>query len=254
MANCGISFNSIDLSSVSPHFQLIDVQVGSPDVSVQAHDLGGTNGQAFGSRKYGARQISILFDIQNSNERHRAEALTQLRYLLNTKAPGKFRSLAHGNRYLNVVCVTFPDASALEWVEDLSIELLALDPFWYSDDEALAIPLATGDTPFYVDCTEEICPVITQTLTSAVTDPTWTASNGQYIMLQGSVGPGELVIDCTRQRESITLDGADILIQMALDSEFFRFAPRSPFTEDAPHVITTVNGAGGHMTAQYRWL
>lgn len=247
-----VIYGGIDLASVSPAFRLIDVQIGPVERETNNLNAPSSDGLLFGSAKNAGRTSFVSFDIADGNLSRRFEALQRLNMILASKIPRPLEAPPLGETYLNAICTGFPSPSALEWTGEMQIQFLSPDPFKYSRENLLSVDLADGATKtFYVNCSGSVRPIITQVLSAAVDSPMWDTAAGDYIIIQGNVGPGTLVIDCTQH--DIFLDGVSILEKMSLDSTFFEFDP-NPATRFDPYTIVCSNGAAGKMVGKYRWL
>jgi hypothetical protein len=250
----GLTYGEVDPGIAVPLFRLIDVQLGAPDRSVSALDAPAVDGQYFASIKNGTREIAIIFCLPDESATVRAQAIARLMAIFAGRAPKPLRAMEIGSqRYINAVCTQFPSLPRLEWTAELTAGFTAFDPYIYSDIYDLDVALAAGGSvSFPIGCTGSVRPVITQEIAAALTDPTWTCSNGQMIMLQGSVAPGTLTIDCEKRQITHSADN-EIMASLSLDSLFFDFAP-NPATEFAPYMMVCTNGAAGKMRGKYRWL
>lgn len=245
-------FGGVDLGVAVPLFRLIDLQVGGVERNPSALDPPASDGQIFGSLKNGIREIVMVFCLPDEDMLPRAQAIQRLNTILSSKKPKELRAQQMGEGYYNAICTEMPSLSRLGWTDELTATFTAYDPNFYSDFDDLDAGLTAGaETSFFINCSGSVCPIIRQTVAATLTDPTWTCSNGQTVMLQGSVAAGALVIDCIKR--DVTLDAVSILAQVSLDSLFFEFAPCPEESLD-PYTITCSNGAAGTMTGKYRWL
>lgn len=248
-----IIFGGVDLATASPYLQIIDFGVGAVEREISALNPPASDGQIFGRAKNGTRPSYVTLDIMDETIITRAEAIRRLNMILASKEPLTLRFPGMDRKYLMAICTGLPSPSARDWHGDLTINFISHDPYMYSDQDEIDLALtAGGNTNVYVNCSGSIQPTIKQTLTGTLTDPTWTASNGQMIMLQGSIIAGALVIDCAKRTITHSADAA-IMEKLSMDSLFFDFAS-NPVINNAPHVITCANGAAGTLTGKHRWL
>jgi phage-related protein len=248
-----VIYGGVDLATASHALQIVDVNIGGVGRNISTLTPPASDGELFGSAKNGTRTATVTVDIQDDDPNARSEAVRRLNMILESKTPLQlYAPSVLGDKYLNAICTGLPDVSARDWSGDLVIQFTAFDPYFYSDVGNMDVTLTAGATAsFYVNCSGPVRPVISQTIASPLTDPTWTDDAGNYIVLQGSVAAGALVIDC--EKLDVTLDGVSIMGQLSLDSLFFEFKP-NPTTKFTPNTVTCANGAAGRMVGEYRWL
>ncbi len=250
-----VLFDGVALGAAVPMFRLIDFVVGGVGRDIKTIPQPMVDGEYFSGARNATREITMIFCLPDESEwlAPRVQALQKINALLSAKSPRELRASALGDGYYKAVCTELPSVSMLGWTEELTATFTAYDPYFYSDFNDLDVMLsAGGDTQININCSGSIRPVITQTIMTSLTDPMWVCSNGQSIMLQGSIAPGTLVIDCEKRSITHTAD-AEIMKKLTLDSLFFELEPNSD-VDAPPHVITCSNGAAGEMTGKYRWL
>lgn len=234
-----VEFDGMEIERIAP-VRIIDIVNAAPDVQTVTQSMPLQDGQRFIRRTRGARVITVTFVLLEQDAMRRRVYIAALTAWLGTSAPAKLRITPEPTGYLMALCTLYPGQSSREYWEILQIQFTAYDPAFIALDEyrqpvTLPVTVMRSEPPIMR---------IEQHIASPLTSPTWTLGT-QSIVLSGSVGVGDLVIDF--EWETVTLNGASIMDQMTMDSRFFAL-------ERGANQIVTSNGAGGALCWRERWL
>ena len=207
-------FNGVAFEDVTAA-KIVDIVVSPVTQAVTMVDRAVLSGADFVRIRGKTRTITVTFALLDQDRDARCESMEAIRRWAASDRPQRLMLPDRIGQYINAICTTFPQLSIREWWEVAQIVFTSYEPFFTSTAESSS---ACG-TPFEVGGSQPPHMEIRATLSEAVQNPAW--SNGsQTITLNGSVGPGQLVIDLERQ--TITLNGNSLMTSYAFPaSDFF---------------------------------
>lgn len=209
-------FNGVAFEDVAA-VNIVDIVVSPITQAVTAVDRAVVPGADFVRIRGKTRTITVTFVLLDQDRDARCESMEAIRRWAASDKPQRLMLPDRIGQYIDAICTTFPQLSIREWWEVGKIVFTSYEPFFTGTAENSS---ACG-TPFMVHGSQPPHMEIRATLSAAVQNPAW--SNGaQTITLNGSIGPGQLVIDLERQ--TITLNGNSIMSAYAFPASDF-FAP-----------------------------
>lgn len=209
-------FNGVAFEDVAA-VNVVDIVVSPITQAVTAVDRAVLPGSDFVRIRGKTRTITATFALLDQDRDARCESMEAIRRWAASDKPQRLMLPDRIGQYIDAICTTFPQLSIREWWEVGKIVFTSYEPFFTGTAENSS---ACG-TPFMVHGSQPPHMEIRATLSAVVQNPAW--SNGtQTITLNGSIGPGQLVIDLERQ--TITLNGNSIMSAYAFPASDF-FAP-----------------------------
>lgn len=214
-------YNGIALEDIS-FAQIVDIVVSQIKQVVTSRARAIQSGQDFVRIRGDTRTVKITFALLSQDADERRAQAQAIRRWCAAERPQRLLLPDRQTQYLSAICTKPPDISIREWWKVCEMTFTAYDPFFADTDEH-SVSCGTG---FEVSGSAAPDMRIQADLRAAVTNPSWEWNGQKTIRLSGSVGPGRLVIDLTRQ--TITLNGESIMNRYQwLASDFF--APRLGF-------------------------
>lgn len=221
-----LQFNGTELSNI---IQVAPVSINNGTV---------TYSKRGGEYVATARKKNISIALLNPDNALRKEDLNKLISWIGN-GDGKLIAYDEPNAYLNGEFSSIPDVA------------------WGKPGIAFPLTFTCSYDPYYHSTTEKNRYItssytvekhhadwrIEQTISIALTNPTWSC-NGATLTLT-EVPVGNLVIDSRLQ--TITVNGTNIMENLVFGSEF-------PYLSTGTHSFTTSNGAGGTLYTREAWL
>lgn len=211
-------FDGVALESVAP-VRIDDIVVSPVTQAATVVDRAVLSGADFVRIRGKTRTITITFAILTNDMANRATYMQAVRRWAAQGQPCQMMLPDRIGQYIMAVCTTPPSLSLRKWWEVDKMVFTSYEPFF----EATGENSSPCGTPFMVNGSAEPRMQIRATLTQALTSPSWVWNGKKTIFLSGTVGPGTLVIDLTRQ--VITLNGQSIMASYIFPNSDF-FAPQ----------------------------
>ncbi len=208
-------FDGVALESVAP-VRIDDIVVSPVTQAATVVDRAVLSGADFVRIRGKTRTITITFAILTNDMQNRATYMQSVRRWAAKAQPCRMMLPDRIGQYIMAVCTTPPSLSLRKWWETVKMVFTSYEPFFESTGENSS---ACG-TPFMVNGSAEPRMQIRENISQALDAPSWVWNGKKTISLSGTVGPGALVIDLTRQM--ITLNGQSIMSSYVFpDSDFF---------------------------------
>lgn len=234
-----VEFNGVSMLDVAP-VKIIDIYNTSPEVLPVSQTRALQDGALFVRRTRGVRDITVTFVIMEADAAQRRAYLSALIAWAASPTLAPLKIMQEPLGYLNAICTDYPDQSSREYWEVLQMQFTAYDPAFTAVEEYRQ-PITL---PVYVSRSEPPLMRIEQAISTPLSAPAWSLG-AQSLSIVGDVGVGALIIDF--DAETITLNGASIMSQLAIGSTFFAL-------QQGANQITLANGAGGTLCWRERWL
>ena len=207
-----IVFDGIDLQDIAP-VKIEDIRVSPIQLIPVARQKVGF-GQNFVRMDGKQRTVTITFALatEDLNERYQ-----QLQRIAEWAQPYKEKALSlpmFDNRYLECMCVGYPDPSYRQWWESrLTLVFITYaNPYWTSDNEIRA----NCGTQFTVNGSAPPLMRIERRLTSKIANQTY-ACKGKSMVFD-RIPAGSMVIDLNKQTAEVS--GASIMQYFTKTSKF----------------------------------
>lgn len=225
-----VNFNGIDLSDVSEKIRVVDVVVSSPSVNLTTINPALRNGDIFARKLFAPRTVSVSFTIMESRMETRAEIISDVVEWASSDEEKRLFVPQHADAFLEAVCTEYPEDSAANFWDVLTLVFRASNPFFHSIEEKSA---AVGEKFTVV---RSVPPDwrIEQDVTGQLTYPMWSVGSKQISF--SSISAGKLVIKS--KDLSATLDGKSVIPSMMLGSRFFSL-------KKGENLVDAQKGAGG---------